>query len=194
VPYLLGSNHDEGTTFTWRAPPVTTEEEYLADLEERFGDAAAEVAEVYPVSDFDGDYNAARARVAGDTGLVCGTHDTARRAAAAGRQVYLYDFEVAWAILPTVLRAGHAAEISHVFGTPHLPAPDPDSEAVAEAMNAYWARFAATGDPNGEGAPAEWPRFEVDADVRLHLAPGFDVLTDFRSEECAFWRRYAGVE
>jgi para-nitrobenzyl esterase len=194
VPYLLGANHDEGTTFTWRAPPITTEEEYLADLEARFGDAAEDVAALYPASDFDGDYNAARARAAGDTGLVCGTHDTARRAAAAGKQVFLYDFNVAWAILPTVLRAGHAAEISHVFGTPHLPMPDPDSEAVAVAMNTYWARFAATGDPNGAGAPAVWPAFEPDADVRLQLAPGFEVLEDFRAEECAFWRGYAGVE
>lgn len=194
VPYLLGSNHDEGTTFTWRATPITTEAEYLTDLEARFGDAAADVAALYPASDFDGDYNAARARAVGDSGLVCGTHDTARRAAAAGRDVFLYDFEVPWAILPQVLKAGHAAEISHVFGTPHLPMPDAQSEAVAEAMNGYWARFAATGDPNGDGAPAQWPSFEQDADQRLHLAPGFAVLQDFRAGECAFWRAYAGVE
>ena len=194
VPYLLGSNHDEGTTFTWRAAPLTTEAEYLADLEARFGDSADEVAALYPAADFDGDFNAARARAVGDSGLVCGTHDTARRAAAAGRDVYLYDFEMPWAILPTVLRAGHAAEISHAFGTPHLPTPDADSEAVAAGMNAYWARFAAEGDPNADGSPAEWPRFEVEADARLHLAPDWEVLHDFRAEECAFWRTYAGVE
>ncbi len=194
VPYLLGANHDEGTTLVWRATPITTEEEYLADLEVRYGDAAGEIAELYPASEFGGDYNAARARVVGDSGLVCGTHDTARRFAAAGRAVFMYNFNVHWSIAPELFLAGHAAEISHVFGTPHLPEPDAESAAVAAAMNTYWARFAATGDPNGSDAPAEWPSFAMDGDRRLQLAPEWQVLDDFRAEECAFWRRYHGVE
>ncbi|MDD9938371.1 MAG: carboxylesterase family protein [Myxococcales bacterium] len=194
VPYLLGANHDEGTTLVWRASPITTEEEYLADLEVRYGDAAGEIAELYPASEFGGDYNAARARVVGDSGLVCGTHDTARRFAAAGRAVFMYNFNVHWSIAPELFLAGHAAEISHVFGTPHLPEPDAESAAVADAMNTYWARFAATGDPNGSDAPAEWPSFAMDGDRRLQLAPEWQVLEDFRAEECAFWRRYHGVE
>src|SRR6185503_14078300 len=112
---------DEGTTFTWQATPLMTEDEYMADLTMRFGDAAPEVAEMYPAADFDGDFNAARARVVGDSGLVCGTHDTARRAAAAGLPVFMYNFKYDWAILPTILHAGHASEISHAFGTPYLP-------------------------------------------------------------------------
>jgi len=193
VPYLLGSNNDEGTTFTWQATRLTTEAEYQADLTARFGDAAADVEAVYPASAFAGDFNAARARVVGDQGLVCGTHDTARRAAAAGRAVYLYNFNVPWAILPSVLHAGHASEISHAFGTPYLPSPDPDSEAVGEAMNTYWANFAKTGDPNGAGQPAQWPQFEPDADRRLQLDASFEVIDDFRVDECAFWRGFAGA-
>jgi len=194
VPYLLGSNNDEGTTFTWQATPITTEAEYMDDLTTRFGDAAADVAAEYPVSKFDGDYNAARARVVGDSGLVCGTHDTARRAAAAGRTVFLYNFNVPWAILPDILHAGHASEISHVFGTPYLPSPDAGSEAVGVGMNAYWAQFAKTGDPNGTDDPAEWPAFTADADKRLQLDADWNVVDDFRSEECAFWRKYHGVD
>jgi para-nitrobenzyl esterase len=194
VPYLLGSNHDEGTTFVVRAPSLTSEAEYLADLTARYGDRASEVAAMYPPSDFDGDFNAARARVIGDSGVVCGTHDTARRAAAAGLKVYMYDFNVWWSIVPSLLRAGHAAEISHVFGTPYLPQPDPDSEAVAGAMNAYWARFARDGNPNGSSAPAVWPEFRPDDDKRLELHPEWAVLENFRARECEFWRRYYGAE
>jgi len=194
VPYMLGSNNDEGTTFVIRATPLTTEAEYMADLETRFGDAAADVAALYPPSAFDGDLNAARARVIGDSGIVCGTHDTAQRAAAAGSQVFLYNFNMPWSIAPGLLRAGHAGEISHVFGTPWLPMPDPDSEQVAAAMNTYWARFAATGDPNGPGAPADWPQFRSDDDKRLQLDPGWEALQDFRSEQCTFWRDYHGAE
>jgi para-nitrobenzyl esterase len=194
VPYLLGANHDEGTTFTWRSEAITTEEAYLADLEARFGDAAADVAALYPASDFGDSYNAARARAVGDSGLVCGTHDTARRAAAAGLSVFMYDFEYPWALLPTILLAGHAAEISHVFGTPYLPTPDAASALLGDRMNAYWAAFARSGDPNFDDAPLAWPAFTADDDVRAHLTSQLAVLTDFRAEECAFWRAYAGAE
>lgn len=195
VPYLLGSNNDEGTTFVWSAPPLLSEEEYLADLNKRYPNAGSDVAALYPPSDFGGDFNQARARAVGDSSVVCGTHDTARRAAKAGLDVFLYNFNVPWSLAPALLKAGHAAEMSHVFGNP-LPgeAPDPESQRVADAMNAYWARFAATGDPNGADAPAEWPIFATDADERLQLDPGFEVITDFRAEECAFWRRYSGAD
>ncbi len=58
-------------------------------------------------------------------------------------------------------------------------------------MNAYWARFAATGDPNDAGAPQTWPAFTPDAmdnDERLQLDPGWEILGDFRKTDCAFWR------
>jgi para-nitrobenzyl esterase len=194
VPYLLGSNNDEGATFVIRATPLMNQDEYMADLTQRYGDAAASVAEAYPPSAFDGNFNLARARVIGDSGVVCSTHDTARRAAKAGRKVFMYNFNVPWSIAPDALHAGHAGEISHVFGTPWLPMPDAASERVGEGMNAYWARFAATGDPNGSGAPAQWPQFKVDDDKRLQLDADWKVVENFRNAECAFWRKYNGAE
>jgi para-nitrobenzyl esterase len=191
VPYLLGSNNDEGTLFVYTQTPAKDDTEYLAALKQRFGDGADMVAAEYPVSKFAGDYGAAMARVVGDSGLICGTHDTARRAVKAGLPVFMYNFNVPWSIAPTVLHVSHAAEISHVFGDPYLPAPDPGSQAVADAMNAYWARFASAGDPNGPDAPATWPAFTPDADdhdKRLQLDTGWEVLDDFRREECAVWR------
>jgi para-nitrobenzyl esterase len=35
-------------------------------------------------------------------------------------------------------------------------------------MIGYWIRFAARGDPNGDGAPA-WPRYSSTADLSLEL-------------------------
>jgi para-nitrobenzyl esterase len=193
VPYLLGFNNDEGTTFVLRATPLTTEAEYLADLKMRFGEAAvADVAALYPVSAFDGNYNFARARVIGDSGVGCSTHDTARRAAKLGRKVFMYNFNLPWSIAPEALKAGHASEMSHVFGAPYMP--DAASSALGEAMNTYWAQFAKTGDPNGPKAPATWPRFTPEADKRLELAPVFAQLDDFRAKECAFWRKFYKAE
>jgi para-nitrobenzyl esterase len=194
VPYLLGSNNDEGTTFVFRGTPLMTEADYMADLVARYGDKAPDVAALYPPSRFDGDFNAARIRHVGDSGPICSTHDTARRAAKAGVPVYVYNFNVHWALAPDVLLSGHASEISHVFGTPYAPMPDPASQMVADAMNAYWSRFAETGDPNFSGAPGKWPAFTADADKRLELDPGWKELDDFHAEDCAFWRKYYGAE
>ena len=189
VPYILGSNNDEGTLFLLNATPLASESDYATALQQRFGSAAAAVEAQYPASNFDGDYNAALARVVGDSGLVCGTHDTARRAAKAGLHVFMYNFDIPWAIDPTQLLASHASEISSVFGDPIDPTTD--TQKVGDAMNAYWATFAAGGDPNGPGAPATWPAFAPDAndnDERLQFDPGFEIVDDFRKTECAFWR------
>jgi para-nitrobenzyl esterase len=192
VPYLLGSNTDEGTLFTYAATPVTKEAEYRAALQTRFGAAFVDdIASLYPASKYDDNYQSALTRAVGDSMLGCGTHDSARRAAKAGLKVYMYNFNIPWSISPTILGAAHASEISHVFGNPVKA--DAASQVVSDAMNAYWANFAKSGDPNYSGAPATWPQFTPDAndnDQRLQLDPGWEILTNFRKAECALWRRY----
>ena len=140
---------------------------------------------------FGGDYRATLARIVGDFSAGCGTHDTARRAMRAGLPVFLYNFNIPWAISPAALGASHAAEMSHVFGLPWMP--DAASQSVADAMNRYWATFARTGDPNFLGAPATWPAFAPDGnddDARLQLDAGWAILSSFRKPECALWREY----
>jgi para-nitrobenzyl esterase len=191
VPYLLGTNNDEGRLFILMATIPTSDAEYMTTLQNDFGSFAPQVFAEYPVSKFNGDYRAALAEVIGDSGLICGTHDTARRAVAAGLPAFMYNFNMPWAILPTTLLASHASEISHVFGDPVKPTAG--DTAVSDAMNEFWAHFAKTGDPNYPGAPAKWPAFKPDAnddDERLQLDPGWEVLKSFRKAECAFWRQY----
>jgi len=192
VPYILGSNNDEGTLFLLNSTtPLSTEADYEAALKARFGADTDKVLALYPASNFSGDYTAALARVIGDSGLVCGTHDSARRAVKAGAHVFMYNFNVPWALLPTVLHASHASEIGHVFGNPYLPMPDPGSVEVSDVMNAFWAQFAKTGDPNFAGAKATWPVFAPDAnddDERIQFDPGLETIQNFRKTECAFWR------
>jgi para-nitrobenzyl esterase len=188
VPYLLGSNNDEGMLFLLMTATPTNDAEYLSALQNNFGDFAPQVMAEYPAAKFNGDYRIALGRAIGDSGLGCGTDDTARRAARAGLSVHVYNFNVPWAIAPTTLLASHAAEISHVFGDPVKPTAA--DQAVSDAMNAFWANFALAGDPNFPVSPA-WPAFvpdRSDGDKRLQLDPGWEVLQDFRKEECAFWR------
>lgn len=199
VPYLLGVNNDEGTTFVWRAARLRSDEEYMADLTARFGDFADQVYAMYPPSAFGGDYNLARENVVTDSEMLTSTHDTARLASNAGLPVFMYNFNVPWSLLPTIMKAAHASEISHVFGKPYVrPLQNKEvteeSQKVADAMNRYWATFARNGNPNFEGSPALWPYFKITDDRRLQLDSNWDVLTDYKAEKCAFWRRYYGVE
>ena len=62
--------------------------------------------------------------------------------------------------------------MSYVFGDPGDPDseryPGTDGEALGDAMAGYWTRFAATGDPNGDGAP-EWPEYDAESDTWMVL-------------------------
>jgi para-nitrobenzyl esterase len=41
---------------------------------------------------------------------------------------------------------------------------------IADQTNSYWANFAKTGNPNGEGLP-NWPQYDPKADVLMNFAP-----------------------
>jgi para-nitrobenzyl esterase len=186
VPYLLGSNADEGTLFLITTPPVTTEQQYMAALHSLYGSLADQVAAVYPASSFPTP-QAALARAFGDQILVCPTYDTARRAAAGGAHTYLYNFarEIPIAALQSLgLHAFHGSEIVYVFGS--IPPPTPDDGTLGATMRGYWTRFARRGSPNGKGA-LKWPRYKDKTDRRLNLDIQPSVLTGFRRKECEFW-------
>jgi para-nitrobenzyl esterase len=68
-----------------------------------------------------------------------------------------------------------------------------DDARLSDAVQGYWTRFAATGDPNGAGATC-WPSY-VPSDsgekyLRLDYAngmSGIDVLDHWRMSECDYW-------
>jgi len=186
VPYILGTNTDEGTILFITTPPVTSEAEYLAALQARYGSRADQVAALYPASSFATPQDALE-RVVGDSGLVCGTYDTARRAAAGGARTYLYNFarELPIPILQALgLRAFHGVEMAYVFGI--ITPPTADDAQLGTTVRAYWTKFARTGNPNHRGA-FKWPRFRDATDRRLNLDVQPSVLTHFRRSECEFW-------
>jgi len=186
VPYILGSNADEGTLFSLGVPPIATEQQYLVALQARYGALADQVAAVYPASEFPTPRDAL-VRAFGDQILVCSTYDTARRAAAGGAHTYLYNFarEIPIPVLQQLgLNAFHGSEIVYVFGS--ITPPTADDAALGATMRGYWTRLARSGNPNGKGA-LKWPRYKDKTDRRLNLDVQPSVLTGFRRRECEFW-------
>jgi para-nitrobenzyl esterase len=94
------------------------------------------------------------------------------------RPVYKYRFTHTMTNDPELLVAGayHGVELSFVLGMVDAGwvadfgdyTPTAAELELSAAIQGYWARFAATGDPNGEGA-VEWPRFKHSSENYLIL-------------------------
>lgn len=100
---------------------------------------------------------------------------TARAFTAEGAPAYVYLFSYVSDSMRERMPYGaaHASEIPYVFGT--LGAGSgatvaPEDREVARMMNTYWANFATTGDPNGDGLP-EWPVYDPETNEILEIQP-----------------------
>ncbi len=183
VPLMLGTNGDEARIFHGPetfAQPVTDEAGYREALGRRFApaDVDAIVAE-YPIASF-ASANAALTKVSDDWAFVCTARRTARATAAAGLSTYLYAFEHIRAGATT---SDHGSEIALVFGQSTV---DPADRALSDAMVGYWTRFAATGDPNGNGA-VTWPKYDATGDQHLELVAMIAAGSGRESQKCDFW-------
>jgi len=182
VPFAIGANADETGS---AAPPVSSEAEYRALVSAQFGVLAPFVLARYPASAYATPRKAYVAATT-DARFVCPSRRFARAAAKGGSPVFRYFFSYP---ANRLFGAVHGIEIPFVFGSFGSIAgyaPDPAALALSEAMNASWARFAATGDPNGAG-PTPWPAYDAARDRTLVWdAPGA-VADGIRTAECDFW-------
>ena len=199
VPYLLGSNNDEGTLFELGATPVTDQPSLSAAVAQKFGDAGAQLATLYPLSEFDGGdpnpYQAALTRMVGDSLIVCETYDSALLASGQPVDVYSYNFDIP-VVIPGIvgsspgeefLGASHGSELPYVFGTGGKLATGAQQTTQAQLIERYWTRFAGTANPSG-GTDLAWPAFSATANERMQFTlQGPSVITNFRTSECAFW-------
>ncbi len=189
VPYLLGSNSDEGTLFTAGQPLIKDAADLSAQLAKTFTPTPAAIEAVYPLGpEVDGGspYTDVLARASGDAVLICSTYDTAVRSANAGLSVYMYNFDIPVDIPGLDLGATHGSELVYVFGT--SPNYTGTTKMVSDRMQGYWTQFATSGDPNGGGLLA-WPKFTEAANVRVNFGLDSTIIKDFHAKECAFWEK-----
>lgn len=163
VPLIIGTNSAE---FWWIRPQEINPYGAIDDAL-----TSQERVDLYAAYGGEDGY---RAHVVSDLAFNEPARHLARLHARNGHPTYLYRFDVVPDSNPEPSGgATHASERPYVFDNLHTvgrPTGERDQRA-AEAMAGYWTRFAAKGDPNGEGRPA-WPEF----------GPGRDRLLEFTND------------
>jgi para-nitrobenzyl esterase len=139
--------------------------------------------------------------VIGDAAFSCPAANTYREAALGGTRTYAFEFRdpsppFRFGDLSAPLDSYHTSEIQYVFGreiSTGIPfhGMSPEQIALSRQMQAYWANFARTGNPNGPGLPT-WPAYNRTKQI-MGIAPGTGgtspiSATQFgREHKCALW-------
>jgi para-nitrobenzyl esterase len=183
VDLLLGACAEEWRLFVFgMGPDVRARHEQLGSkLFDGFGSKAPAIRKAYgdvhpQASDLE-IYAAAKT----DHHFALPTTRLAEAQLRHGANVYMYRFSWRSPVNPE-LGACHCLELPFIFETldrrGFLVGEDPPYE-LAAAMHGAWVRFAASGDPNGDGL-AEWPRY----DTANRALMDFNTTAELRSE-CA---------
>ena len=182
VPFAIGANADETGS---AAPPIATEAEYRALVAAQVGVLAPLVLARYPASAY-ATPRKAYVALTSDARFICPSRRFARAAAMGGSPVFRYFFSYPASRLHGAV---HGIEIPFVFGSFDAIAgyvPDASARALSESMNAAWAGFAATGNPNGTGL-TRWPAYDPIRDRTLVWDVPTALVDGIRTDACDFW-------
>lgn len=190
VPVLVGANADEGSVFA-RVFDGFTLFGYRQVLAFAYGNHAEAVFKQYPAEDDEGARRALTVSL-GHAAFVAPARRLAASVSKAGGRAWLYHFSRANAgESGRRFGAFHGAEVPYVFATLRpLQAPFLGAVEVAERdrllseeMASAWVRFAATGDPNGEGLTS-WPAYDSSDDALLEFGETTTVRRRLQADVC----------
>jgi para-nitrobenzyl esterase len=190
VPFIAGSNADDGGVFS-RSLPIRSPQAYRMLVRTVYGSDADALLELYPPGD---DPKLAARRIVTVATFVEPARFLARSMEATEAPGRLYHFT---RVSPMAARYGigaaHGLEIPYFFGTlsDRLGVTDVDRK-LSDLMQRYLLRFAATGDPNGEGLPA-WPVHTAEGDRHLELGDEVRVGAGLEKEGCDLFARRAAA-
>ena len=182
VPVIVGSMANEGTTlYAGMAEP--TRAEFIASLRDQYGDRTDAVVAAY-TTELDASTRTAGQSISADRNFTWQMRAWAR-AMGDSNDVYLYFFSHAPPVFrlyvpdrPDLDYAGgrrgagayHSGDLAFAFGNVGLVGVDWNDRdrELSDQMSQYWANFATTGDPNGEGLPS-WPSYDRETQAALEF-------------------------
>uniref|UniRef100_A0A8D0G5C3 Carboxylic ester hydrolase n=1 Tax=Sphenodon punctatus TaxID=8508 RepID=A0A8D0G5C3_SPHPU len=183
VPYMTGVNNHE---YGWLIPSVINmpavkeamdRESIIALLQKSFPLLAQSDSLQMLLEEYLGDTNdPAELRdgfqeLMGDFLFVIPALQTSKYHRDSGGRVYFYEFQHRPSVFqdtkPDFVKADHGDELGFVFGGPFLRGDisllvnaTEEEKHLSQTIMKYWANFARTGNPNGEGL-VEWPLYEL---------------------------------
>ncbi|MBB3360001.1 MULTISPECIES: carboxylesterase/lipase family protein [unclassified Novosphingobium] len=166
IPLIIGTNKDEGTMFALGDKSLATATD--ADLEaaiakllpRKTGEVVAALREAYP------GYSPGDLITAFNGNRMFWTNSIllAERKVRQGSPVWMYRMDWETPVFGGRLKAGHAVELSFVFGTHDnirdFVGPGPGPDRMAAQMHPAWVAFAKTGNPQHPGIPS-WPAYNL---------------------------------
>jgi len=161
VPLLIGNSANELSLYGGAANA-------RAWIAAEYGRGAHDALALYGIKDGEPVSDQVTDQVATDTGFRCPAIWVAARQVQAGARVWRYELNVA---APGSGAVRHGSELPFVFDTP----PVGSDQAAWPRLQAYWANFARTGDPNGAGL-TPWPA-AGEASLALAFTPSGPVPT-----------------
>ena len=194
VPYLVGSNENEGTMFIRGIPQDLNATDYTARLMGMFGNTLGQaIAAQYPPSQYASPWHAF-ATAFGDGAMTCPTRRAAR-AFAPHVSVYQYFYTHvldAVSIFDPSIGVFHGSELVMVFDFELLQWTD-DEKALAKDFVNYWTNFIVTGTPSGQNLTT-WNKYSSTVDNALRIdvasAGGSREITNLKSANCNFWDQH----
>ena len=210
VPVLLGTNRNEGSTFT-KVPTTGNMSDYEKWLTKNLGATPAQreqILHAYPPSQFlRTPYGSAAwwasSAVVSDYAMTCPAERTARQITRQGGQAFRYFFDEKLSLVDAIEAADkkplgvfHGSELVLVFGQEELLLEAKEKE-LSQAVMLMWSNFARHGDPTpgsgGVGSNWTWPAFGSDgATLGLGMPPR--VLRGLRRPQCELWGELGVIE
>jgi para-nitrobenzyl esterase len=183
VPSIMGNVTNESGGHITAKIPIHTVAQLRGYLADSFGDAFEDAWKVFGAAT-DADVSQALVGVWNDNRYSYAIRGYLREIAKRQPDTYRYVFSHVGT--HTANPPVHGNDMTYVFGTGDF---DERDRAVSDGMMSAFCNFAATGNPNGPGAP-NWPAYDPDRENYLLLDDGFPEGARWHTDQAAFIERY----
>lgn len=177
VPVMIGFTRDEIRLFTSAVPALKILPKSMVNklISIMTGGSPQELLKLYSYSDYKRPFDLF---VAAATDFFCTPGFEDAEELSKKTPVYLYRFDWDQTKDPEKYGAFHGLDIPFVFGNDNpkskisqkVRAKDTDAANIplCKQIMAFYANFARTGDPNGDGLPV-WPKYSVEKKERIYF-------------------------